>query len=245
MVVKSVCKYNKKMKGTKKILTLFAVLSMVFVGCKSNKASQTAENTQNTMTQEKQTMVLISTPYGDMKAVLYNETPQHRDNFIKIVKDGVLDSTLFHRVIKEFMIQGGDPNSKTAKKGQMLGNGDLGYRVPAEFNENIIHKKGALAAARDMNPQKASSACQFYICQGKVYTPAELDNFEMRMGKKFSTLQRDTYTTTGGVPFLDGDYTVFGQVVEGLEVIDKIAAVKTDRNDRPLEDIRMTVKIIE
>lgn len=197
------------------------------------------------MKEEKQTMVLISTPYGDMKAVLYNETPQHRDNFIKIVKQGVLDSTLFHRVIQGFMIQGGDPNSKTAKKGQMLGNGDLGYRVPAEFNDKLIHKKGALAAARDMNPQKASSACQFYICQGKVYTPAEIENLQNRMGKTFSTLQRDTYTSVGGVPFLDGDYTVFGEVIEGLDVIDKIAAVKTDKNDRPLEDVRMQVKIIE
>ncbi len=233
------------MKNTKKILTLFVVLGLVFTSCKSNVNQQTTENTENTMTQEKQTTVLISTPYGEMKAILYNETPQHRDNFIKIVKQGVLDSTLFHRVIKEFMIQGGDPESKTAKKGQMLGSGDLGYRVPAEFSENIIHKKGALAAARDMNPQKASSACQFYICQGKVYTPAELDQFEMRLGKRFSSLQRSTYTNEGGVPFLDGDYTVFGQVVEGIEVIDKIAAVQTDRNDRPLEDIRMTVKIVE
>ena len=233
------------MRRTKKILTLFAVLSMVFTGCKSNKTAQTSENTETNTQKEKQTMVLISTPYGDMKAVLYNETPQHRDNFIRIVNEGVLDSTLFHRVIQGFMIQGGDPNSKTAQKGQMLGNGDLGYKVPAEISGNIIHKKGALAAARDMNPEKASSACQFYICQGKVYTPAELDNLEMRMGKTFTSLQRQTYTKDGGVPFLDGDYTVFGQVVEGLDVIDKIAAVNTDRNDRPTEDIRMTVKIIE
>jgi cyclophilin family peptidyl-prolyl cis-trans isomerase len=233
------------MRSTKKILTLFAVLSLIFVGCKSNKNSQTVENTDTTMKEEKQTTILISTPYGDMKAILYNQTPQHRDNFIKIIKDGVLDSTLFHRVIQGFMIQGGDPTSKTAKKGQMLGSGDLGYRVPAEFNSNLIHKKGALAAARDMNPQKASSACQFYICQGKVYTMAELNNFEMRMNRTFTELQRQTYTTGGGVPFLDGDYTVFGQVIEGLDVIDSIAKVKTDRNDRPLEDIRMTVKIVE
>ncbi|MGP1514407.1 MAG: peptidylprolyl isomerase [Bacteroidales bacterium] len=233
------------MRSTIKILTLFAVLVFILIGCKSNKTLQIAENTENTMMQEKQIKVLISTPYGDMKAVLYNETPQHRDNFIKVVKDGVLDSTLFHRVIEGFMIQGGDPNSKTAKSGQMLGNGDLGYKIPAEFNAKILHKKGALAAARDMNPQKASSACQFYICQGKVYTQAEINNLELRMGKTFSTLQRQIYTNEGGVPFLDGDYTVFGQVVEGIEVIDKIAMVKTDGNDRPIEDIRMTVKIIE
>lgn len=233
------------MRVTKKILSLLALTAIIFSGCKSNKTAQTTENESTPIKNEKQTMVLISTPYGDMKAVLYNETPKHRDNFIKIVENKTLDSTLFHRVIKDFMIQGGDPNSKTAKKGQMLGNGDLGYRIDAEFNDNIIHKKGALAAARDMNPQKASSACQFYICQGKVYTNQELDILEQRMGKTFSSIQRESYTTVGGVPFLDGDYTVFGQVIEGLDVIDKIAAVKTDKNDRPLEDIRMSVKIID
>ncbi|MDO5760646.1 MAG: peptidylprolyl isomerase [Bacteroidota bacterium] len=194
---------------------------------------------------QKQTMVLISTDYGDMKAVLYNETPQHRDNFIQIVNNGVLDSTLFHRVIKGFMIQGGDPNSKTAKKGQMLGNGDLGYKVPAEIFPNLFHKKGALAAARDNNPQKASSACQFYIVQGNVYSEQQLDMMQGRMNKTLSAEQRKAYTTEGGVPHLDGDYTVFGQVIEGLEVIDKIAEVSTDGNDRPLEDIRMKVSILE
>ncbi len=233
------------MKATKKILSLFVLASLVFCGCKSNKSVQLSENENTTPKNEKQTMVLITTDYGQMKAVLYNQTPQHRDNFIKIVNDKVLDSTLFHRVIKEFMIQGGDPNSKTARQGQMLGNGDLGYRIPAEFNDSLIHKKGALAAARDNNPAKASSACQFYICQGKVYTNEELDVLSQRMGKPFNTFQRQAYTTVGGVPFLDGEYTVFGQVIEGLDVIDKIAAAQTDRNDRPVKDIRMMVKIID
>lgn len=233
------------MKAAKKILSLFVLASFIFCGCKSNKSVQLTENENTTLKNEKQTMVLITTDYGQMKAVLYNQTPQHRDNFIKIVNDKVLDSTLFHRVIKDFMIQGGDPNSKTARQGQMLGNGDLGYRIPAEFNDSLIHKKGALAAARDNNPAMASSACQFYICQGKVYTNEELDELSRRMGTVFSDLQRQTYTSVGGVPFLDGQYTVFGQVIEGLDVIDKIAAEKTDRNDRPIKDIRMTVKIID
>lgn len=143
------------------------------------------------------------------------------------------------------MIQGGDPTSKTARKGQQLGAGDLGYKVPAEINSTLFHKKGALAAARDNNPQKSSSACQFYIVQGKTYTDQELDMISSRTGRQFTTAQREVYKTLGGVPFLDGDYTVFGEVVEGLEVVDKIAEVRTDRNDRPLEDIRMVVKIIE
>lgn len=233
------------MKAAKKILSLFVLVSFIFCGCKSNKSVQLTENENTTLKNEKQTMVLITTDYGQMKAVLYNQTPQHRDNFIKIVNDKVLDSTLFHRVIKDFMIQGGDPNSKTARQGQMLGNGDLGYRIPAEFNDSLIHKKGALAAARDNNPAMASSACQFYICQGKVYTNEELDELSRRMGTVFSDLQRQTYTSVGGVPFLDGQYTVFGQVIEGLDVIDKIAAEKTDMNNRPIKDIRMTVKIID
>ncbi|MDR0972065.1 MAG: peptidylprolyl isomerase [Bacteroidales bacterium] len=193
-------------------------------------------------------MVLIKTDYGDMKVVLYNETPQHRDNFIKLAKEGFFDGTLFHRVIDGFMIQGGDPDSKTAKKGQQLGQGGPSYTIPAEFNNSLIHKKGALAAARmadQVNPQKASSGSQFYISQGKVYSNEELNNLENRMGVRFNDIQRKAYTTEGGVPFLDYQYTVFGQVIEGLDVIDKIAKVKKDRADRPLEDIKMSVSIIE
>ena len=183
-----------------------------------------------------------------MKAILYNETPQHKENFIKLIKEGYFDGTLFHRVIDGFMIQGGDPDSKTAKPGQMLGQGGPGYTVPAELRQELIHKKGALAAARmgdQMNPQKASSGSQFYIAQGKKYTANELNILSSRMGKAFNQTQIDTYTTVGGVPFLDYEYTVFGEVIEGLEVIDKIAKVQKDRYDRPTQDIKMTIKIIE
>lgn len=235
-----------------KVLSILVLFSGLFTISCVNKTAQSnaiqAENNKKEIIKEKQIMVLISTNYGDMKAVLYNETPQHRDNFIKLAKEGYFNGTLFHRVIEGFMIQGGDPDSKTAKKGQQLGQGGPSYTIPAEFNQSLIHKKGALAAARmgdQMNPKKASSGSQFYIAQGKVYSEAELNNFEMRMGKKFNELQKKTYTTAGGVPFLDYDYTVFGQVIEGLDVIDKIAKVQKDRSDRPLEDIKMTVSIIE
>ena len=232
--------------NTKKIGILFLLSIFLFLSC-SKKTSTITDDNQTSQMEEKQeqTMVLISTNYGDIKIVLYNETPLHRDNFIQIVKNGTLDSTLFHRVIKGFMIQGGDPNSKIAKKGQMLGNGDLGYKVPAEINQNLFHKKGALAAARDNNPQKASSSCQFYIVQGNVYNDQQLDTMQARMNKTFSSEQRKVYSTIGGVPHLDGDYTVFGEVIEGLDVVDKIAEVATDRNDRPLEDVRMKVSIVE
>jgi peptidyl-prolyl cis-trans isomerase B (cyclophilin B) len=193
-------------------------------------------------------MIVISTDLGKMKAILYNETPQHKENFIKLIKEGYFDGTLFHRVIDGFMIQGGDPDSKTAKPGQMSGQGGPGYTVPAEFRQELIHKKGALAAARmgdQMNPQKASSGSQFYIAQGKKYTANELNILSSRMGKAFNQTQIDTYTTVGGVPFLDYEYTVFGEVIEGLEVIDKIAKVQKDRYDRPTQDIKMTIKIIE
>jgi len=236
-----------------KVLSILVLFSGLFTQSCANKTAQSdtiqiENNINETKKQEKQTMIFISTNHGDMKAVLYNETPQHRDNFIKLAKEGYFNGTLFHRVINEFMIQGGDPDSKTAKKGQQLGQGGPNYTIPAEFNQALIHKKGALAAARmgdQMNPQKASSGSQFYITQGKVYSEAELNNFEMRMGKKFNDLQKKTYTSLGGVPFLDYDYTVFGEVVEGLEVIDKIAKVQKDRSDRPFEDIKMTISIIE
>lgn len=193
-------------------------------------------------------MVIISTDLGEMKAVLYNETPLHKENFIKLAKEGYFDGCLFHRVIDGFMIQGGDPDSKTAKPGQMLGQGGPGYTIPAEFKQELIHKKGALAAARmadQVNPQKASSGSQFYIAQGKSYTENELNMLSSRMGKAFNKQQIEAYTTVGGVPFLDYEYTVFGEIVEGLEVIDKIAAVEKDRRDRPVQDIKMTIKVVE
>jgi len=197
---------------------------------------------------KKQTKVLISTSFGDMKLVLYNETPQHRDNFIKLVKEGFYDSTLFHRVIETFMIQGGDPESKNAAKGAMLGNGGPGYTVPAEFNASLTHKKGALAAARqgdNVNPTKASSGSQFYIVQGKKYVKADLDKMSKRSGITYTDEQVKFYETEGGTPMLDMSYTVFGEMIEGFDVIDKIAAVAKGRADRPKEDVKMTMKIVK
>lgn len=195
----------------------------------------------------KNTYVKISTNYGVVYIKLYNETPKHRDNFIKLIKDGTLDSTLFHRVIQNFMIQGGDPTSKNATPGKLLGDGDLGYTIPAEFVPTLFHKRGALAAARDNNPAKASSASQFYIVQGKKYTDAELDAIEKGRlgGKKIPEDQREVYKTIGGAPFLDQSYTVFGEVVKGMQMVDNICTVKTDRNDRPLTDIPMQVSLVE
>lgn len=206
-------------------------------------ANETTNKTEN-----KNTMVIISTSHGDMKVKLYDETPLHRDNFIKLTKEGFYDGLLFHRVIQGFMIQGGDPQSKNAQPGQSLGSGGPGYTVPAEFNSNLIHKKGALSAARmgdQMNPQKASSGSQFYIVQGKPASSAELNNMSMRTGVKYTEDQIATYEQIGGTPFLDTQYTVFGEVVEGLDVIDKIAAVRTAPGDRPIEDEKFTIKIVE
>lgn len=196
----------------------------------------------------KEYYVLVETDYGNMTIKLYNETPKHRDNFLKLVNEGFYDDLLFHRVINGFMIQGGDPNSRAAKPGQMLGDGNLGYTVPAEFNAGLYHRKGALAAARmgdDVNPKKESSSCQFYIVQGNVWPEEQLRMFAARYGKQLTDAQVATYTTVGGTPHLDGDYTVFGQVVEGLEVIDAIAAVRTGYADRPVKDVKMKITVIE
>lgn len=243
-------------------------------------------------------MVLIRTGLGDIKVKLYDETPQHRDNFIKLVSEGYFNDLLFHRVIKNFMIQGGDPASKGAAPGVRLGGGGPGYTIPAEFNPELVHKKGALSAARtgdQVNPEKRSSGSQFYIVQGKIYRNGELDTLEMNMNNqlyqkifqqnlaaaqnelnkyredgnqaafekkaseiklktdsafqvtpklKFTDKQREAYTTQGGAPHLDAGYTVFGEVVEGVEVIDKIAGVETDQNDRPVTDVKMKIEII-
>ncbi|MEE0927303.1 MAG: peptidylprolyl isomerase [Bacteroidales bacterium] len=228
-------------------LSLF--VAIFAFGCSNKVADKNiATEPKEEETKEKTTMVIISTDLGEMKAVLYNETPLHKENFIKLAKEGYFDGCLFHRVIDGFMIQGGDPDSKTAKPGQMLGQGGPGYTIPAEFKQELIHKKGALAAARmadQVNPQKASSGSQFYIAQGKSYTENELNILSSRMGKAFNKQQMEAYTTIGGVPFLDYEYTVFGEVVEGLEVIDKIAAVEKDRRDRPVQDIKMTIKVVE
>jgi len=191
------------------------------------------------------TRVKVTTDSGVMIIRLYDKTPQHRDNFIKLAKEHFFDSLLFHRVIQGFMIQGGDPQSKYAQAGQMLGMGDVGYTIPAEFDTSLFHKKGALAAARTPNPAKASSGCQFYIVQGNKLTDADLNMMEMQKGIKYSAVQRNTYKTVGGTPFLDQDYTVFGEVEKGLEVIDKIASVPKAQGDRPIADVRMKIEVIK
>ncbi len=191
--------------------------------------------------------VELVTNYGNIVLHLYDSTPLHRDNFIRLVKTGYYDSVLFHRVINHFMIQSGDPESKHAEAGQPLGNGGPTYTIPAEFRVTLFHKKGVLAAARDgddTNPQKASSGSQFYIVQGKKFTDAGLDSVETYRlkGRKIPADQREVYKTTGGTPHLDLGYTVFGEVVSGIEVVDKIAAVPTSKGedrDRPLEDVRI------
>lgn len=278
----------------KKFLFLLALPLFAFASLEINAIEQ----------EDVQTYVVFSTEYGEIKAILYDETPLHRDNFLKNISDGVYDSLLFHRVIKDFMVQGGDPDSKNAKQGEMLGNGGLDYTVKAEFNKKFFHKKGALCAARqgdDVNPEKASSSTQFYIVQGQVYTDENLKKMEARINQmtqnaiffeliglpenadklkrfndartakdqaatmelynelkpkiaeiykerggdfKFTEDQRETYKTVGGAAHLDGNYTVFGEVVSGMEVIDKIAAEAVDGNSRPLKDVVFSIKIV-
>ena len=192
-----------------------------------------------TQAQEKETLVLIKTSLGDITVKLYNDTPLHRDNFIKLINEGWYNNSPFHRVINNFMIQGGHNQD---------GRVDPGYTIPAEFRSNHIHKKGALAAARQgdqVNPKKASSGCQFYIVQGNVLTEAHIQMYKQRYGLTFTEEQIEAYTTVGGTPHLDGEYTVFGEVVEGLDVIDKIAKVKTGYMDVPVEAVTMTIEILK
>ena len=267
---------------------LIVLLTILVCGLTACKPGQKKEEDM-----EKETKLKIETSAGDITVKLYNETPKHRDNFIKLVKEGVYDSTLFHRVIKQFMIQAGDPDSKNASDTAMLGSGDVGYTIPAEFNPKFFHKKGALAAARlgdEVNPNKESSGCQFYIVTGRKFSEAQMISMENQLNEarletvfnelarkhmkeiykmrkagdndgllelqdsleaqargivakepalKFSREQIAAYTTVGGAPHLDGAYTVFGEVTEGMEVIDKIQAVKTNRADRPETDVRI------
>ncbi len=195
-------------------------------------------------------LVEIATDFGVMIARLSDSTPLHRDNFIKLVESGFYDSLLFHRVIDGFMIQGGDPDSKNATDEQHLGMGKApGDRVPAEFNVNLYHKKGALAAARDNNPEKASSNCQFYIVQGKPVSPAELDGLAMRARMSnplfnYTPAQKEVYKTIGGTPFLDQNYTVFGELTSGLDVLAKISKVPKGGADRPLQNVRMKMRML-
>ena len=272
---------------------LLIILACSAVACKSGQKKDG--------NMEKETVLKIETSMGDIKVKLYNETPKHRDNFIKQAKDGTYNGTLFHRVIKDFMVQAGDPESKTAPKGKMLGSGDVGYTVPAEFvYPKYFHKKGALSAARqgdEVNPKKESSGCQFYIVTGKVFNDSTLLNMEQQKNQNkvteafnalaqkhmkeiykmrkandqdglyalqdtlfiqaeaeaakqpdfhFTPEQIKAYTTVGGTPHLDGEYTVFGEVVEGMDIVDKIQQVKTDRSDRPEEDVKIiNVSVIE
>lgn len=194
------------------------------------------------------TKALIETEYGNITIMLYDGTPVHRDNFVKLVEDGFYDGLLFHRVIKGFMIQGGDPNSKDAASGAALGSGNPGYTLPAEILPTYFHKKGALCAARTgdrSNPQRRSSGSQFYLVQGQVYTQEQLKAFEQRLHTTFTEAQREAYTTIGGTPHLDAQYTVFGEVIEGMDVIDKIATLQTDKRDRPVKDVKMKIEILK
>jgi cyclophilin family peptidyl-prolyl cis-trans isomerase len=190
-------------------------------------------------------LVTMTTDYGIMKLLLSDQTPKHKANFIKLVNDKFYDGLLFHRVIQQFMAQGGDPDSKTAQAGQALGGGSVNYKIPAEFVPTLYHKKGALAAARDGNPEKASSGCQFYVVQGRVWDDAGMQQQQARIqsmnGRIPTPEQTDVYKTVGGSPHLDGNYTVFGQVVDGLAMIDSIAKQPCAERDRPKKDIRMTV----
>ena len=229
------------------VTTFFCLMNAGFAQVKTN-GIKTAAVAKTPIA--KQRLVGITTSYGVIVVKLYDSTPKHRDNFIKLVKAGFYDSLLFHRVIDGFMIQGGDPNSKNAPDSVQLGNGEApGDRIPAEFNTSYDHKKGALAAARDNNPEKASSNCQFYIVQGKPLSDTELNGIECQIRQEnsafyYTEAQRKIYKTFGGTPFLDQNYTVFGEVVKGMDVIDKIARVQRDGNDRPLQKVMMKMKML-
>jgi len=199
---------------------------------------------QQTQAQSKRDyLVTITTPWGEMHAILYDKTPKHKTNFLKLVDDKFYNDLLFHRIIDGFMIQGGDPKSKTAKKGEMLGDGDVGYKVDAEITPELFHKKGALAAARDNNPQKASSGCQYYVVQGKIWNDKTLKEQMARSPQRvFTEEQKQVYKTIGGTPHLDGNYTVFGQVIDNLWIIDSVAKQPRNAQNRPLKDIAMKIE---
>lgn len=204
--------------------------------------------------QDKQVRVKIETRLGDIVVRLYDETPIHRDNFVKLVKEGYYDGTLFHRVIKNFMIQGGDPNSKGASADADLGTGSPDYTLEAEIREGLYHKRGALAAARkgdEVNPERRSSGSQFYIVWGRKFSPRQMEFLQDRMQLEhpetggLTERQREVYSTVGGTPHLDGQYTVFGEVEEGLDVVEKIQNEQTGMGDRPVEDIPVRMVILE
>jgi peptidyl-prolyl cis-trans isomerase B (cyclophilin B) len=207
------------------------ILTVLFMAFQQSGFSQSKPQSE--------TLVLIKTNFGNITAKLYNDTPKHRDNFIKMIKEGWYNDSPFHRIIPGFMIQGG---------GNKDGRQDPGYTTEAEFRANHLHKKGALAAARmgdQVNPQKASSGCQFYIVEGTVLTEDILNSYEQRYNTKFTPEQRKIYTTVGGTPWLDGGYTVFGEVISGFDVIDKIAAVPIGPGDKPVNPVTMKIEILE
>ncbi len=218
----------------------------------TSKSSDAPKIAKSTFDNSKEQLVEITTNFGVMVAKLYNTTPLHRDNFIAKVKEGFYDSLLFHRVIREFMIQGGDPNSKHAPDSVQLGMGSApGPMIPAEFNTNIIHKRGALAAARDGNPTKQSNNSQFYIVQGKRSDTANLRRTQEQIQReshnpsfRYTKAQKEIYERIGGTPQLDQNYTVFGEVISGLDVIDKITSIPTKAGDRPIMNIIMKVKLL-
>lgn len=278
---------------TKKYIYILCAIMLATISCSMKNNNDSNQQNNTTVDNEKRTQVEIKTSLGDIVVELYNETPKHRDNFLKLVKEGYYDGVLFHRVIKDFMIQTGDGSSKNAKKDDMLGAGDLNYTIPAEFvYPKFFHKKGALAAARtgdQVNPERASSGSQFYIVTGRVCNEDEMRMMEQRLeyGKKqsifqslamqhrdeiiemqrngdqagleklqneliplveaeyakdpakFTEEQRQAYSTIGGAPHLDGQYTVFGEVVKGLDIVDKIQNVTTGANDRPVDDVKI------
>ena len=286
-----------------KIKYLVILLSVFFVfSCNADNNYELAKKKNKTKASEG-TEFVIHTAFGDMKGRLYDETPLHKANFIKLINEGFYDSLLFHRVIKNFMIQGGDPESKNAPKGKQLGNGGPGYTIPAEINSKLIHKKGALSAARmgdNVNPKKESSGSQFYIVQGIVYDSVKITGMEQKIISRqqseqvydyiklpenielrsrldslsaaknnkalnqlwketktasetyykdkgelgFTKLQKELYSTIGGTPHLDGEYTVFGEIYEGLDIIDLIANAKGDRSNRPLEDVVFSIEML-
>lgn len=193
----------------------------------------------------KKTYAMIETEFGNMKVELYDSTPEHKENFIKLVNEGFYKDLLFHRVMKEFMAQGGDPDSRGAEAGKRLGMGGPGYTIPAEIG--APHFKGTLAAARTggpSNPEKRSSGSQFYLVQGKVQTDQDMNNMQSSKGITYNAEQLEKYKTLGGAPFLDMDYTVFGEVVEGMDVIDKICAVQCDAQNRPNADVKMNIRML-
>ncbi len=235
----------------KQIVFAFCLISFSINGFSQTKAPlKKANSTVIKKTVTTSRLVSINTSLGDIVVKLYDSTPLHRDNFITLVKEGFYDSLLFHRVIDGFMIQGGDPASKDAPDSVQLGSGGApGDRIPAEFNLNYFHKKGALAAARDDNPEKASSNCQFYIVQGKPMSDTDLNLIECQIRNEkpifsYTDAQRKVYNTLGGTPFLDQNYTVFGEVIKGMDIIDKIAALPRDGNDRPLQNVTMKMKML-